>query len=395
MHPNMSVVKSASKRVTISNLRYRIAVFCYFFCQGICFASWASRIPSIKNYLNLSEAQLGTMLLMLPLGQLITMPISGKLVAKFGSAKMIAWVSLAYAVIMCSIAFATNIYMLAAALFLFGISGNFASIAVNTQAVGVEKLYGKSIMTAFHGGWSLAGFLGALIGMITIHFDWDTAAHFVLILSFVVLNAIFNSKYLLPKKFERKKETQSTKFKPDHVLIQLGIIGFFSMATEGAMFDWSGIYFQEIVKAPVSLVVLGYTAFMIMMATGRFIGDYLITKLGNKKVLLVSGMLMFLGMITSVIFPYVVPSTIGFMLVGLGVACCVPTVFSMAGRHSTIPPGVAIALVSSISYLGFLMGPPLIGYIAEVLSLRWSFTLFSFFGLGMVVLMMTSKLFKD
>lgn len=380
---------------TPSKLRYRISIFGYFFCQGICFASWASRIPTIKQALNLSEAQLGTMLLMLPLGQLFTMPLSGKMVTKYGSAKVIAFVSIIYALIMFSISFATNVYMLGASLLLFGIAGNLGNISVNTQAVAVENMYKKSIMTAFHGAWSLAGFVGALIGLLTINFGVNITYHFLIILGLVVLNTIFNVKYLIPKKENSATEKEKTKFKPDSILIQLGIIGFFSMATEGAMFDWSGVYFQDIIKSPESMVVLGYTSFMIMMATGRFIGDYLISQLGKKKVLIVSGAMMFLGMITSVLFPYIIPSTLGFMLVGLGVACCVPTVYSLAGKHPTIPPGMALALVSSISFLGFLMGPPLIGYIAELSNLKWSFTLFSLFGLAMMVMIMTSKLFKN
>lgn len=390
----MSLASRGVKEVLVSNLRYRITVFCYFFCQGIGYASWASRIPNIKNDLGLSEAQLGTMLLMLPIGQMITMPFSGKVVAKYGSGKTIAFVSILYAAVLCSISFASSIVALAITLFLFGVVGNIASIAVNTQAVGVEKLYGKSIMTSFHGGWSLAGFIGALIGMLTINLGWNTSWHFIAIFILIALNGIFNAKYVLPQHLERIKEKQSTSFKPDGILIQLGIVGFFSMATEGAMFDWSGIYFQQVVESPVSLIILGYTAFMIMMALGRFVGDFLITKLGNQKVLIVSGSLMFIGMLSSVLFPNIVVSTIGFMLVGLGVACCVPTVFSMAGKHPSIPAGVAIALVSSISYLGFLLGPPVIGYVAEIFSLRWSFALFSFFGLGMVLMMFFSKLFN-
>jgi len=379
---------------TITKSRYRTAVFGYFFCQGICFASWASRIPSIKEALNLSEGQLGTMLLMLPLGQLFTMPLSGKVVTKFGSGRVIAIVSLIYALILLSVSFATNIYMLAGSLFMFGIAGNMGGIAVNTQAVGVERLYGKSIMTSFHGGWSLAGFIGALIGLLTINLHINTTGHFLIILGLVIVNTIWNARFLVPKEEPEGDQKQKAKFKPDSILIQLGIVGFFSMATEGAMFDWTGVYFKDVVKSPTSLVILGYTSFMIMMASGRFLGDYLIMKLGKQKVLIISGILMFIGMMMSVLFPYVVTSTIGFMLVGLGVACCVPTVYSLAGKHPTIPPGMAIALVSSISFLGFLMGPPLIGYIAELSSLRWSFTLFSFFGLGMVVMMFFSSYFK-
>lgn len=390
----MSVFSTPPSVDTITKSRYRTAIFGYFFCQGICFASWASRIPTVKGALNLSEGQLGTMLLMLPLGQLFTMPLSGKVVTKFGSGRVIAIVSLIYAAILCSISFASNIYMLAASLFAFGIAGNMGSIAVNTQAIGVERLYGKSIMTAFHGGWSLAGFLGALIGLLTINLHIDIIGHFLIIFGLVVINTIWNARFLIPMEATERGQQKKVKFKPDSILIQLGIVGFFSMATEGAMFDWTGVYFKDIVKSPASLVILGYTSFMIMMATGRFLGDFLITKLGKRKVLIISGILMFIGMMMSVLFPYVVTSTIGFMLVGLGVACCVPTVYGLAGKHPTIPPGMAIALVSSISFLGFLMGPPLIGYIAELSSLRWSFTLFSFFGLGMVVMMFFSSYFK-
>lgn len=380
------------KRVSI--IRYRTAVFGYFFCQGLGFASWASRIPTIKEALGLSEGQLGAMLLMLPLGQLFTMPLSGKLVTKYGSAKVISVVSILYALILLSISFASNIYMLAASLFLFGIAGNMGSISVNTQAVAVEKMFRKSIMTSFHGGWSLAGFFGALIGLLTINFHLNTTYHFLIILSLVLINTFWNIKYLVPKVEHASSNAEKIKFKPDAILIQLGIVGFFSMATEGAMFDWTGVYFKDVVKSPTSLVILGYTSFMIMMATGRFLGDFLITKLGKRKVLIISGLLMFVGMMTSVLFPYVATSTIGFMLVGLGVACCVPTVYSMAGKHPSIPPGMAIALVSSISFLGFLMGPPLIGFIAEIFGLRWSFTLFSVFGLAMVVMMFTNSYFK-
>ncbi len=380
---------------TITKERHRLAVFSYFFCMGVTFASWASRIPNIKETLHLSEAQLGTMLLMLPLGQMVTMPISGKLVTKFGSAKVLSIAIVIYGLILFSISFATNIYILGTSLFLFGVTGNMSNISVNTQGINVEKLYTKSIMTAFHGAWSLAGFFGALIGLIALQLGLNITTHFLIILSIIVLNTFLNAKFLLHQDSDKESNEQKAKFKPDSILIQLGIIGFFSMATEGAMFDWSGVYFQQIVKAPEKLVILGYTAFMIMMASGRFIGDFLITKLGKQKILIISGSMMFIGMISSVIFPHIIVSTIGFMMVGLGVACCVPTVYSIAGKHPKIPAGMALAMVSSISFLGFLMGPPLIGFIAELLNLKWSFTLFSMFGLCLVLMVFKSKLFQN
>lgn len=158
------------------------------------------------------------------------------------------------------------------------------------------------------------------------------------------------------------------------------------MASEGAMFDWSGIYFKDVVKAPESLVVLGYTSFMIMMATGRFVADYLISKIGRKKLLQICGVMISTGLFTSVLFPYLVTGTLAFMMVGLGVSSIVPTVYSAAGRHSRIPAGIALATVSSVSFLGFLMGPPLIGHISEAFGLRYSFAIIGVFGLGITLL---------
>ena len=374
--------------------RIRIAVSLFFFCQGIAFASWASRIPVIKERLHLSEGQLGTILLMLPVGQLVTMALSGKLVTKYGSAKVLRIVPIAYALLLCSIAFAQNAWQLGAILFLFGVTGNMCNISVNTQGVATEQIYKKSIMTSFHGAWSIAGFTGALVGLLTMNLGLDTLPHFLIILAFVTANTLINQRYLVPGK-SPQKEKRSFFSKPEGSLLQLGIIGFFSMATEGAMFDWSGVYFKEIVHAPEKFVVVGYASFMIMMAIGRFVGDGVIRKLGRKRTLQYSGILMFVGMITSVVFPQFIVCTLAFMLVGIGVACNVPSIYSIAGQNKNVPSGVALAMVSSISYLGFLMGPPLIGYIAEVFSLRYSYGVFACFGLLMVGMVGRLSLFKE
>lgn len=374
--------------------RIRIAVSLFYFCQGLAFASWASRIPIIKEQLNLTEGQLGTILLMLPIGQLLTMALSGKLVSTYGSAKVLRIVAIIYSIILCSIGFAKNAYELGAILLLFGVIGNMCNIAVNTQGVAAEGVFKKSIMSSFHGAWSIAGFTGALIGLLTMNLGIDTLTHFLIILGLVIFNTLMNYKYLVPGK---AKETEKTSFfsKPDASLVQLGIIGFFSMATEGAMFDWSGVYFKDIVHAPENVVIVGYASFMVTMAAGRFIGDFVIAKLGRKTTLQLSGLLMFLGMMASVLFPSFWICTFSFMLVGLGVACIVPTVYSLAGKNKAVSSGVALAMVSSISFLGFLMGPPLIGYIAELFDLRYSYALFSLFGLMMFIMTSKLKLFKE
>jgi MFS family permease len=167
------------------------------------------------------------------------------------------------------------------------------------------------------------------------------------------------------------------------------------MASEGAMFDWSGVYFKDIVKAPSSLVILGYTSFMIMMATGRFVADYIITKIGRKRLLQICGIMISTGLFTAVLFPFLISCTISFMLVGLGVSSIVPTVYSAAGRHSRVPPGIALATVSSVSFLGFLMGPPLIGHISQIAGLRYSFAVIGIFGIGISLLVSRIKALQD
>ena len=374
-------------------LRIRMAITLFYFGQGLAFASWASRIPHIKQQLQMSDAQLGTVLLMLPIGQLLTMPLSGKLVSKFGSHNLLPITVFFYSLNLLAIAFASSVIQLGALLFLFGVIGNMCNISVNTQGVLGENIYRKPIMASFHGAWSLAGFTGALIGLLSINLKLDTVQHFLIVFGLLIINLFANRAFLAPPS-EQTITKKSFSFKPDHMLISLGIVGFCSMATEGAMFDWSGVYFQDIVHAPTELVTLGYASFMIMMAIGRFIGDYILQRIGRQRTLQISGVLMFLGMTLSVVFPTIYASTIAFMLVGIGVACNIPTVYSLAGRHPSIPSGMAIAMVSTISYLGFLLGPPLIGYIAEIFSLRFSFALFSIFGLLMLVISSRFSVFK-
>jgi len=164
------------------------------------------------------------------------------------------------------------------------------------------------------------------------------------------------------------------------------------MASEGMMFDWSGIYFKDVVRVPPSLVILGYTSFMIMMASGRFLADYVTSKIGRKRLLQICGIMISGGLYTAVIFPYLVTSTIAFMIVGLGVSSIVPSVYSAAGKHTRIPPGIALATVASVSFLGFLMGPPMIGYISQVAGLRYSFAVIGIFGLGITLMVSRIRL---
>ena len=377
--------------------RIRLAVALVYFCMGLCFASWASRIPDIKTTLHLNDVMFGSILFALPVGQFLMMPFSGKLVTHFGSRRVLLFALPVYTICLSNVGLVKEGWQLAIALFLFGLAGNLCNISINTQGVAAEHLYERPIMASFHGGWSLAGFTGALIGLLMINLKIAPIWHFMTVIILVWTIFRINYPFLVKGKSGIKKDGSSTKFfaRPDGILLQLGVIGFCSMASEGAMFDWSGVYFKDVVKAPASLVILGYTSFMIMMAAGRFLADRIISKIGRKKLLQICGVMISTGLFTSVLFPYLVPCTIAFMLVGLGVSSIVPTVYSAAGRHHKVPAGIALATVSSVSFLGFLMGPPLIGYISEIASLRYSFAVIGVFGMGISLLVSRIKALQD
>lgn len=357
--------------------------------MGLTFASWASRIPDIKTALQLSQGDLGTILFAMPIGQLIVMPFSGKLVTRFSSYRVLIFSLLLYVFSLTNLGLATKAWHLALGLLAFGMSSNICNIAINTQGVYTEELFKRTIMGSFHGSWSFAGFSGALLGIGMVALGLSPYSHFLIVVVLVVLLMAFNYKFLIVTKDKIIPEKKAFFSKPDSTLVWLGIIGFCCMASEGVMFDWSGVYFKEIVKAPGAWVVLGYASYMIMMASGRFLGDGLIHKFGAKLVLQISGFMISIGLFIAVFFPYIIPCTLSFMLVGLGVSTIVPTVYSIAGKNPSVPPGEALTIVSSVSFFGFLMGPPVIGYIAELFNLRYSFAFIGIF--GVVISFMVSR----
>ena len=364
---------------------FRLAVGCLFFLQGLCFASWASRIPSIQQNLQLSDAALGALLFALPLGSMIALPFSGWLVTHFGSKRIATNALLFYSLLLVLIGFSNNILMLTIGLMFFGMAGNISNIAINTQAVGVEAKYGRNIMASFHGLWSLAGFTAAGIGTFMMGQAIIPLTHFIIIAAIIMAGVAASFHYLLPREV---KNTTAVKLfvKPDKSLVKLGIIAFCCMICEGAMFDWSGIYFQKVVKANKDWIGAGYTAFMLTMAAGRFIADWVVSKFGFTKTIRISGLLIATGLGLAVVFPYLSTAITGFFIVGFGVSSVVPLVYSEAGRSKIVSPGVALAAVSSIGFLGFLIGPPMIGIVAGLFSLRISFLIISIIGIVVMII---------
>ncbi|QCR24928.1 MFS transporter [Pontibacter sp. SGAir0037] len=373
-----------------SKTTYRVAVGSMFFLQGLCFASWGSRIPSIQEKLQLSETALGMVLFSLPIGLMLSLPFSGWLIAKVGSRIVVITSLLLYSIFLFSIGLANHVAVLCAILFVFGFAANAVNIAVNTQAVGVEAIYNKPIMATFHGFWSLAGFFGAAIGTLMIGLEMQPYQHFFLIMLLTIAGVFVASRFILTEDV-KTGEDQPVFAMPDKSLLNLGLIAFCAMICEGAMFDWSGVYFRKVILAEKAMIGAGYTAFMSTMASGRFVADSLTARFGLKRILQGSGVLIALGLMIAVVFPYFISSIIGFFFVGAGVSSVVPLVYSAAGKSKAMSPGVALAAVSSISFLGFLLGPPLIGLVAGATSLRISFTIIAIMGFFVTIIASRTK----
>ncbi|QKG56490.1 MFS transporter [Hymenobacter sp. BRD128] len=366
----------------------RVAVSAFFFLPGLCFASWASRIPDISAKLGMNSGQLGQLLLAIPAGSLVSLPLAGWLVSTWGSRRTVLLASVLYACFLPLLGWAGSFWTLAPALALFGFAGNMLNISVNTQAIGVQEFYGKPIMGSFHGLWSLAGFLGGALGTALIGWHQPPLHHFLLVLVVCLAIAALAHSYTLRRDVSKADESGPgfSLRHPDPYLLRIGFIAFCGMMSEGAMFDWAGVYFQKVVRPDAALVTAGYVACMSTMALGRFLSDFFTHRFGTIRMLQLSSGLIVSGLLLAVGFPYLIPAVGGFLLIGFGIASVVPLSYSAAGRATSVSPGVALALVSTIGFLGFLMGPPLIGFLAQIFSLRTAFGLVAIVATGIGVL---------
>ena len=364
--------------------RKRLAVAAYYFVPGVVFASWASRIPDVKHMLGLSNGQLGSVLFAIPIGQLLMMAFSGVLVNKFGSKKMLVVAEVLYVLVLFSIGSSTSVFHLILSLVAFGMMANLMNIATNTQACLVEKMYRRNIMSSFHGLWSLGGFAGGIIGAVFANTMLPIEVHFCFILAMGLIVIALGFRYLVNDATAKAEEEDVPKFSfktIDPVLFLLGLMGFAGMFCEGTVYDWSGVYFSSVVKPDEAFIRAGYVAGMGAMTLGRFLADGFVTKYGPSRVLKICGGLIVGGLWLAAALPYLVPATLGFLLVGFGISSSVPICYSIAGKLGTVKASIAITIVSSISFFGFLVGPPVIGWLSEATNLRIAISIAACLGL--------------
>lgn len=361
--------------------RQRIFLSIFFFLSGVCFSTWASRIPTIKESFAFNDAELGTILLCMPISSLIGLPLSGWLVSRYDSRIPMTVGFTAVALSLTLIGIATKLYVLVSAICLFAFSMRIFSISVNTQAIALQKQFRRKINGSFHGLWSTGGIVGVGISTLFVALDISMRVHLVTITLITVPIIAYSYQFLL-RNDRSPSGNRLSLGKPDPYIIYLGILVFFAAICEGGMFDWSGVYFKEVVQ--VDLFTLGYLIFMIFMALSRFFSDRVIEEIGMPRTFVLSASLIISGIGLAISFPFFWTSMIGFCLVGFGSASIIPMTFLLAGSSKKYSPGMAISIIATYSIVGMLIGPPLIGYISHAVDLRFAFITFAISGMMLI-----------
>lgn len=360
-----------SLRLILSNPRY-FAPSWVFASINILFGTWAIYIPSVKEKLGINKADLGIALFFLSLGVFIVFPVAAKIINRLGVGKA-TW----YGIILSSLAalfplLAPNYYSLMAGLFLLGAGNGFTDIAMNTLVTEIEKEDRQNFMSASHGFFSLGGVIAGL-GSFLIFTINNPALHMLYAVIFVLLiNFIFHRHYIHIVASPVEKEPFSLKlFKP---LLVLGIISFVVMGGEGAIVDWSGLFLQEVSMAPEKLIGTGFLAFSVMMTLGRFLGDSISAAIGPVKIVALGTTIAIVGF-AFVLTTYTYMAILGFALIGLGFSVIVPELFRIGGTVKGVDSSQGVSFIAGTGYSGFLIGPVVLGFVAESYSLKYTFVI--------------------
>ena len=351
----------------------RLAVLTAFFIYGAIFATWYARIPAIREKLALSEGQLGLVLLGISVGMLTALSVAGGMIAKFGSPKVTLAGAAVLVISLPFLALTPSAWALWLQLFIFGAAGSTIDVAVNEQAVLVERNAGKPLMSSFHAAFSVGGLAGSLIGagMASIN-TLSPFVHFLISAILFGLAMLLAYPHLLP--VETNTEENGSVFRlPERALWLLGFVTFCSSIGQGATADWSAVYLTQVLETNAAFAALGFAAYSLTMTLGRVFGDALAAVWKPVTIVRFGGVVAALGFLAAMFTTSSWVALLGFAAIGLGLANIIPLSFSAAGNYPGISTSVGLAGVATIGYAGFLIGPPLIGLIAEAISLRIAF----------------------
>ena len=346
-------------------MRNRVAISAVFFLNGFGLASWFIHIPSVKEQLGLNEQQLGLALLGTGLGSLLTMWLSGWLMGRFGSRRILILATLCFAFSLVFPVWAPNLVLLTVSLGFLGGCNGLMDVCMNNQAAYFEALAGRPVMSSFHAIWSLGGWCGSLLGSLFLLNQQLSTWH----LAFLGLLIVGGVVWLAPSLLRIASEHGPIFALPTREIAIFALLCLIAMLSEGAVADWAGVHLRDDLGTPYALSGLGFNAFAICMAGGRFVGDRIVQRIGRERTVTAGALVGAIGLFFAALAGSPILSIIGFGLAGLGMSNIVPVLFSLAALR--IPGAIerATSSVFATGYLGFLIGPPLVGMFAQLFTL--------------------------
>ncbi|MEX0327991.1 MAG: MFS transporter [Ruegeria sp.] len=348
------------------------AVSAMFILNGALFGIWASRIPAVRDHLGLSHEELGYGLLFMAAGAVCSFPVTGRLTDRFGAVAITRIIAVLYTLSLILLAFAGSFWALAVFLFVFGAFHGSMDVAMNAWAAEVEQAYDKPLMSSFHAMWSLGAGVGALSGYAAVQMQLTVLQHFLLAGGLVVALALALSWVNWTSK--RSEQTSGAVFAlPTGALVLVGFTALCGALGEGAVADWSAIFLRDVTGSAESVAALGFAVFSVTMVTVRLAGGLVIARFGPVATARVGGVCAALGVFCVVSAGEAGLALAGFAVMGVGYAVIMPLAFSRAANDPYVPPGQAIASVATLGYGGLLIGPPMIGFLAELVTLRLAF----------------------
>ena len=343
-----------------------------FFANGVVIGTWVVRIPAVQQRLGLGEGLLGVALLGAAVGALAAMPLVGALVSRFGSRRVVGTTALLLSLSLVAPALAPNLLSLVLALMMVGAANGGLDVSMNAQAVVVERGYGRPIMSSFHAAWSFGGLAGAALGGLLASQGIGPLPHFSVVAILSAIAFVGAYRALLPSHADASEEGAPAFARPTRALFGLGIISFCVLLGEGAMGDWSAVYLENTLGTGPGFAAAGYAAFSLSMAFGRLFGDKLTERLGSATLVRSCGALAAVGLGVALAVAEPLVALVGFACAGAGFSIVFPAALSAAGRTEAMATGPALAAVSTAAYTGFLVGPPFIGFVAELTGLGYA-----------------------
>jgi predicted MFS family arabinose efflux permease len=347
---------------------------------GTILGAWTSRIPAVRHHLGLSDTLLSLALLAFAAGAIAGMQLAGRLVDRYGSQQVMIPAAASDALLLIPPAYAPDLAVLVLCLFWFGAVHGTLNVAMNTYAVEVQHDSGKPIMSSFHAVYSIGGFAGAAIGGLLARGGLGVGATFVAVsaAAIVVVAQVARLASAAVPEFGSDIQPQSrAAYSPGggaklRGTFFLGVLAFCCLVGEGAAADWSAVYLRDDLGATAGFAALAYAAFSLAMTAGRLVGDRLTTVLGPVRLVQSCGLVACLGLGIGLLVDEPIAGVIGFGCLGAGLSCIAPQVFSAAGLRNPHRAGMAIARVASLGFLGFVVGPVLIGLISGLVGLPWA-----------------------